>query len=166
MGRAMPSSFALGSAALLVVAMVGTSAAQSPSPVLPGAPATIPAASGAIAGGSPAATPVGPITWKRVTKGKDFSSNASVYQVAQLPDGRLIVVGTVGDASGRLTGAAWSSSDGKKWSRVKIKAPKGSIITAIERAGATIVATGDAGDGTGLLWTSADGSTWQWQVPP
>lgn len=157
MGRPMSPFVALGSTAVLIIAMASSSAAQSPS----AGPSGSPAASTAVPGGSPMGTAVGPITWQQVTKGKDFTSGPAVYQVGQRPDGQLMVVGSVGGATGQPSGAAWTSPDGAKWSRVKLKAPKGSSITAIEDLGTTVVATGDAGDGTGLLWTSSDGTTWK-----
>jgi len=148
MNRPLSRAIGLGSAATLLVAMAVPGAAQSP----PSDPPASPAVSDAMA--------VGPIEWKRVTKGKDFTSNPEVYSVAQLPDGRLVVVGDITDSAGP-TGAMWSSADGRKWTRAKIKAPAGSIIISVAHAGTTIVATGANGDGTGLLWTSTDGSEWQ-----
>jgi hypothetical protein len=137
---------------MLVAAMVGTTLAQSPSVPPSGAPATAPATAAASPGSSVA---VGPITWKAVTKGKDFTNVPQVYAVGQLPDGRLVVVGS---AAG--SGAAWVSADGSKWARLKLKTPKGSAISAIGTVGSTVVMTGIASDGSGLAWTSADGTKW------
>jgi hypothetical protein len=147
MNRPRSRAIGLGSAAILLVAMAVPGAAQSPASDAPASPAVTDA------------TAVGPIEWKRVTKGKDFTSNPEVYSVAQLPDGRLVVVGNITGGAGR-TGAMWSSADGRKWTRAKIKAPEGSIIFAVAHAGSTIIATGASDDGS-LLWTSTDGSAWQ-----
>ncbi len=135
MGRPSSPLVTLGSAALLVIAMAGTGVAQSPSAGLSGDPGASQVASGAAPSGRPAATAVGPIVWKRVTKGKDFTRDPAAYGVEQLPDGRLIVVGSVGGASGLPRGAAWTSPDGVKWSRAKIRAPRGSSITAVADLG-------------------------------
>ena len=166
MGRPSSPFVTLGSVALLVIAMAGSSAAQSPPAVPSVDPGAGPAPPGAAPSGAPAATAVGPIVWQRVTKGKDFTRDPAVYGVGQLPDGRLMVVGSVGDAAGLPTGAAWTSSDGVKWSRSKIKAPKGSFVTAVAPLGGSLIAVGAGVDGTGLLWTSADGSAWTSADPP
>ena len=128
MNRPLSRAIGLGSAATLLVAMAVPGAAQSPPSDPPASPAVTDA------------TAVGPIEWKRVTKGKDFTSNPEVYSVAQLPDGRLVVVGNITDSAGP-TGAMWSSADGRKWTHAKIKAPEGSIIISVAHAGTTIVAT-------------------------
>src|SRR4051794_19964658 len=173
----------------LISAAVSTAAlAQSPSPVLPSPSESVsasaepsPAAPSASAAPSPSAasslgpnlspapSPVGPIAWRRVTKGKDFTKAPSVYQVAQLSDGRVMVVGNIAHAPGfmgQTTGAAWVSSDGAKWSRSSLKAPKGSYLTAVAQGVPTAVIAGTAADGSGLLWTSADGSAWASVTPP
>ena len=121
MNRPRSRAIGLGSAAILLVAMAVPGAAQSPASDAPASPAVT------------HATAVGPIEWKRVTKGKDFTSNPEIYSVAQLPDGRLVVVGNITGGAGR-TGAMWSSADGRKWTRAKIKAPEGSIIFAVAHA--------------------------------
>ncbi len=166
MGRPSSTFVTLASAALLVIAM----ARPECRPVTIGGPVrehgASPAAPGAAPSGAPAATAVGPIVWKRVTKGKDFTRNAAVYGVEQLPDGRLMVVGSVADASGLPTGAAWTSRDGVKWSRLKIKAPKGSFVYGGRAPGRVAHRGGARRDGTGLLWTSADGSAWTSADPP
>ena len=90
---------ALGAAAVLVLALGGLTLAQSPSSsTSPSAvPLTSPAAPGSPAAGALVApVAVGPIDWKIVTKGKDFTADPAVYGVGQLPDGRLVVVGSVG----------------------------------------------------------------------
>ena len=173
MGYARVSFSVAGGASVLVVVLAALAAAQSPSTVPSASPSASPSA---LASESPSAAPsgpvpsasapiaLGPITWKRVTKGKDFASNPAAYAVGQLPDGRLVVLGTVGDANGAPTGAGWVSADGSKWARLKINAPKGSAITAIATLDGTAVASGTAGAGAevaeGLVWTSADGTVW------
>ncbi len=159
---------AVGAATLLVIVLAGSALGQSPSNVPPVDPATSPAVPGSpgVAASPAAPLAVGPIEWKMVTKGKDFASNPAVYGAHQLPDGRLVVVGSIAKGGGQPVGAAWVSPDGSKWTRLKgLKTPKGSAITAIENMGTTVVATGDAGDRTGLVWTSADGTTWSGAVP-
>lgn len=110
------------------------------------------------------AGPAGPVTWSVVTKGKDFDANPAVYSVGQLPDGRLIVVGSVADLVAPPVGAAWVSADGSKWGRLKLKSPKGSSITAVASLGTQTVLTGFGDDG-GLTWSSADGSAWSKASP-
>ena len=171
MGSTRVPFTALGAAAVLIVALGGSTVAQSAAPSGSAVPAASPDA-GASPLGNASPTPpvaVGPITWSKVQKGKDFTTNPAVYGVGQLPDGRLMVVGSTSKDPSRPSAAAWVSNDGSKWSRFKgLKAPKGShtsIITAIANLGATAVATGDAGDGTGLAWTSTDGTTWTASPP-
>jgi hypothetical protein len=161
MGHAQVSSRSIGGAALLVAALAGSAVAQSPSAV----PSTGPSVAPSAPASSPSApVALGSIKWKRVTKGKDFTSNPGAYTVGQLPDGRLVVLGTVGDSTGRPTGAGWVSADGSKWARLKLKAPKGSAISAIATLDGTVVATGTGGAGAevadGMVWTSADGTAW------
>ena len=163
MARSHTPIVALGAAAVLAVALAGSALGQSPSAPPPAAASAGPASPGA----SPVATAaapvaVGAITWKAVTKGKELTNDPAVYAVGQLPDDRLVVLGSTSASS---TGTAWVSADGSKWSRLKLKAPKGSFIDDVGIIGATVVMTGGASDGTGLAWTSADGSTWTDAVP-
>lgn len=161
MRHAQASSRVIGTAALLVAALAGSAVAQPSS--------TGPSASPSVAPSAPASSPsipvaLGSIEWQRVTKGKDFTSNPGAYSVSQLPDGRLVVLGTVSDSTGQTTGAGWVSGNGSKWARLKLKAPKGSAISAMAELDGTIVVTGTAGAGAvvadGVVWTSADGTAW------
>ena len=169
MVRTQRSVAALG-AAVVISTMVSASAlAASPS-----APASV-APGGPVASAAPLGSPgianpiapvaIGPITWKKVGKGKDFDKSPGVYGIGQLPDGRLVVVGSVGYPN--QMGAAWVSADGSTWKRLKgLKAPKQSVVYAVGTAGTTVVATGGSlADGTGFVWTSADGSTWSKPTP-
>jgi hypothetical protein len=181
MGYARVSLSAAGGVGLLTVALASLVAAQSPVLEPSASPFPVPSASTSVLPSGPGASasapvasasaPValGPITWTRVTKGKDFASNPAAYAVGQLPDSRLVVLGSVGDASGSATGAGWVSVDGSKWARLKIKAPKGSAITAIATLdGLTVVsgtAQADAEVAEGLVWTSPDGTVWSPATP-
>ncbi len=162
MGRSQVSSRAIvGGALLLVVALTGSAVAQSPSPV-PSAAASVAPSDAASSPSAPVA--LGPIKWKRVTKGKDFTTNPAAYRAGQLPDGRLVVLGSVGDETGWPSGAVWASADGSRWARLNLDAPEGSAIGAIATLDGTVVVTGSAGAGLevapGLVWTSADGTAW------
>lgn len=156
---------ASSAAAILLLGALGGSGALAQS----GAPSPVPSITPTGSATPQDASVVGPITWKRVSKGKDFTKAPSVYQAAQLHDGRLIVVGNTADApgfDGRPTGAAWTSADGRTWSRLKLKAPKGSWLVTIEQGEELVVVTGIAADGTGLVWTSTDGTSWTPATPP
>jgi hypothetical protein len=152
---------AVVAATVLLVAVGGATLGQSPSSAPSTAPLTSPGAEVSPAAGGPAApVALGPIEWKIVTKGKDFTADPAVYGVGQLSDGRLVVVGSVGADPTQAKGAAWVSDGGSKWTRLKgLKAPKGSSIFATANLGTTAVAVGVGSDG-GLVWTSADGSDW------
>ena len=65
---------------------------------------------------------VGPITWKRNTKGKDFGG-AGVTDSVHFAGTTSILVGFVSDDRGQPIAAAWSSSNGTKWGRVKWQTP-------------------------------------------
>jgi hypothetical protein len=174
MGYARVSFSVAGGAGLLIVVLTSLAVAQSPSTVPSASPSALPPASPSALPSAPvpsASAPValGQIAWKRVTKGKDFASNPAAYAVGQLPDGRLVVLGTVGDANSTPTGAGWVSADGSKWGRLKINAPKGSAITAMATLDGTVVVSGTAGAGAevaeGLVWTSAEGTVWSPATP-
>jgi hypothetical protein len=154
-----PFLLAALSVGLVSLATAAPALAQSPS-----AGAAVPSLSAAPAVSAAPATAAGPITWTVNTKGKDFDANPTVYAVGQLPDGRLVVVGAIGDQMTRPTGAAWVSPDGTKWGRLKLKAPKGSSITAVASLGTQTILAG-FGDEGGLTWISADGTTWSKATP-
>ena len=158
----------LGVAAMLIAALGGSALAQSLSPGGSATPLASPPAAGSPSAQTSPMPPVavGPITWKMGKNQKDFTANPAAYGLGRLPDGRLMLVGSAGKDFSKTTGAAWVSTDGSTWKRVKgLKAPARSAVIAMGSIGPLIVVTGTAEDGTGLTWTSADGSAWSAAVP-
>jgi hypothetical protein len=101
-----------------------------------------------------------------------LTGSTGVVDVASGPHA-FVVVGAMklrADASGyrRTVGAAWTSGDGRAWSRVVL--PSASFVgdfqpTTVAFLGSRFVALGRA-SGSGspagmLVWTSADGTTWR-----
>jgi hypothetical protein len=163
-------SRSLASVASLTVALaltVGTGDITAQSPAAPTLGAAGSPAGSATPTGDPSApaspgagVAIGPIAWQIVDTGKDFDQSPGVYGIGQLPDDRLVVVGSVGSPDEQ--GAAWVSANGSKWNRLKgLKTPKHSVIYGIGSLDGTSVAVGGSlSDRTGLVWTSTDGTTW------
>jgi hypothetical protein len=150
---------------IALVAATGPATAQSSSAPSVGATGDPLGSSPPVVGPSASVDPgtqvaTGPITWQIVDTGKDFDRSPGVYGIGQLPDDRLMIVGSVGSPDEQ--GAAWVSANGSKWSRLKgLKAPKHSVIYGLGSLDGTSVAVGGSlSDRTGLVWTSTDGTTW------
>jgi hypothetical protein len=164
-GRLRTLGLALGSGVISVVAIVGVSAVRERSVALARDRSANITVHASVIQEDTRAGAVDEIGWHRVTRGDGFTTDPVVSQVAQLPDGGIVIVGAVTDSVGRSTGAVWRSTDVGAWSRVKM-APEGSHISAVARLGPSLVALGEADDGTSLAWTSTDGSSWLSSVPP
>ena len=139
------------SAASVVLAVIlgGTVSAAAPTPVI-----------GNLAV-SPSALPTetGSIAWTRVDQGADFDAAPGVYGIGQLPDGRLIVVGSVGAPEERA--AAWVSKDGTTWRRLKRSWPKDlPVLYAVESLDQLALLAGRDAEGQGVVLGSTDGVDW------
>ena len=143
------SALGLGAGSTLVTA-------QSASPGTPGTPSSPPPSASA----APAATGPVPITWTRSTKGKGFDKDPFFMDLAQAADGTVVMTGAVRDGSGRVTAAAWRTTDERAWSRVDWEATKPSAASAIVATPAGFIAVG------GGVWTSVDGIVWTHQTLP
>jgi hypothetical protein len=106
-------------------------------------------------------------TWRPADVGG--ADDASMLAVAHTPSG-WVAVGADGQSgpSTQLTGirgtAAWTSSDGSRWTRVETaSAPAGGLASQLALGTTGLVASGDLlsdADAGAARWASADGSAW------
>jgi len=108
---------------------------------------------------------VGDLTWKVVTKPKAFHKGSYGSAVLEDPAGTLLMVGSIADAAGIPTAAAWSSTDARSWKTLKLGAPVRSLGSGIAVTPSGLLIVGASGGG-GLVWTTVDGSTWTAQTVP
>ncbi len=97
------------------------------------------------------------LTWQRIVAGDAFAGARVVGLAAS--GGRLVAVGTAGPE--QAPSLAWTSSDGRTWTRVADPALAGGVVRAVAAGGPGFVAVGAAAaDDRALAWTSPDGATW------
>ena len=101
------------------------------------------------------------VTWQPVVDDPISFANAEVRAIVRLGGG-YVAVGVVGTAQ-QITGSvAWTSPDGRAWTRVD--APDlglGRTIALVAAPGGGLVAVGsDLNEHEALAWTSPDGRSW------
>ena len=101
------------------------------------------------------------VAWQPVADDASAFANAEVRAIARFGDG-YVAVGVVGTAQ-QITGSvAWTSPDGRAWTRVD--APDlglGRTISVVVAPGGGLVAVGsDLNEHEALAWTSPDGRSW------
>lgn len=97
-------------------------------------------------------------TWKRMNL-DDLGDNVSGLNACAGADGVVILQGTAG---GRA--AVWSSTDGKKFTRVEIGDGDRDSLGTIRAHDGGFIATGDVGTGLQarpVVWVSSDGTKWE-----
>lgn len=103
------------------------------------------------------------LTWTATGDGADVTASRAAA-VAAGPDGGFIAVGATGDARTADGAAAWTSPDGRSWTRVP---PDPALAAGVMRGltaagGLGFVAVGSDPDATrAMTWRSADGLTWE-----
>ena len=100
-------------------------------------------------------------TWAPVADDPSAFANAEVRSIARLGDG-FVAVGVVGSAQGATAAVAWTSPDGRTWSRVDDPAFAGGVAVSVIAApfGGLVAVGSDVGRREATAWTSPDGRTW------
>ena len=100
-------------------------------------------------------------TWTPVADDPAAFANAEVRSITRLADG-FVAVGVVGTAQ-RATGAvAWTSPDGRAWTRVDDPAFADGVAVSVVVApfGGLVAVGSDVDRREATAWTSPDGRTW------
>ncbi|HKF84666.1 MAG TPA: hypothetical protein VKB30_02705 [Candidatus Limnocylindrales bacterium] len=101
------------------------------------------------------------LRWRRAGSDTDFTRSAA-HGITASAD-RLVVVGSrTGAAGGEATaGAAWTSDDGERWTRIESTAFDAGSMRAATHGGAGFTAVGfGIGDDRAAVWSSSDGVDW------
>jgi hypothetical protein len=105
-------------------------------------------------------------SWGLVPHQPDLE-NAIIYRVLEWR-GELLAFGnwSYGPSGGATPAAAWTSADGRTWTRLELDLPEGLTMGGVVAVGDRLWAAPDeTGDDTGMEWTetlltSTDGRTW------
>lgn len=91
----------------------------------------------------------------------DLGPDTSLQVVTALPDGRLLILGTIGDDvaywSDQSRAAAWTSVDGVAWTSSEVPFSAQSHYGPLEFAAGTMGLVASSGE---EIWHSIDGSSW------
>jgi hypothetical protein len=100
-------------------------------------------------------------TWTAVADDRATFANAEVRSIARLADG-FVAVGVVGTAQLATAAVAWTSPDGRTWSRVDDPAFSGGVAASVVAApfGGLVAVGSDVARREATAWTSPDGRTW------
>ena len=92
----------------------------------------------------------------------DLGPDASLQVVTALPDGRLLILGTIGDDvaywSDQSRAAAWTSTDGVTWTATDVPFGASSHAGPLEFAAGAMGLVATNGE---EIWHSTDGSSWR-----
>ena len=102
------------------------------------------------------------VTWETVTDDKTAFADAEVTAISAIGD-RLVAVGWLGTAQHHTGGVAWTSSDGRRWTRVDDPAFKDAAAASMIVApfGGLLAVGSDIEKKAALAWLTADGQHWQ-----
>ena len=99
--------------------------------------------------------------WQPIPDDPAAFADAEVRAIAPLGDG-LVAVGVVGTAQAPTGAVAWTSTDGRSWSRVDDPVFVGGVAVAVAAApfGGLVAVGSDVGRREAVAWTSPDGRHW------
>ncbi|MGE5156053.1 MAG: hypothetical protein ACM3JP_00980 [Betaproteobacteria bacterium] len=99
--------------------------------------------------------------WRPVADDAATFANSEVRAIASSADG-FVAVGVVGDAQHPTGAVAWTSSDGRRWTRVDDSAFDGGVAVSVVAApfGGFIAVGSDLDRKEAVVWTSQDGGHW------
>lgn len=101
------------------------------------------------------------VAWQRIANGGGFA-DARVTAIAARPDGGLLAVGIAGDAQTATGSVAWTSADGRSWTRTASAPTEGVMNGLTNAADLGWVAVGSNLQASrAMAWRSSDGSSWQ-----
>jgi hypothetical protein len=102
------------------------------------------------------------VTWETVADDKTAFADAEVTAISAIGD-RLVAVGWLGTAQHHTGGVAWTSSDGRRWTRVDDPAFKDAAAASMIVApfGGLLAVGSDIEKKAALAWLTADGQHWQ-----
>lgn len=101
------------------------------------------------------------VTWTAVSDDPAAFADAEVRSITTL-DGRFVAVGVVGPVQEPTGAVAWTSADGRTWTRVDDPAFAGGLAVSVTAApfGGLVAVGSDLERRNAVAWTSTDGSTW------
>ena len=101
------------------------------------------------------------IDWKPVADDPAAFANAEVRAIAASGDG-FVAVGVVGTAQQPSAAVAWTSTDGRTWSRVDDPSFAGTVAVAVAATpfGGLVAVGSDVDRREAVAWTSPDGRHW------
>jgi hypothetical protein len=101
------------------------------------------------------------VTWRPVPDDPTAFANAEVRAIAQLGSG-YVAIGVVGTAQQVTGSVAWTSPDGRAWTRIdSADLGRGRAVALVAAPTGGLVAVGsDLDEHEAFAWTSADGRSW------
>lgn len=101
-------------------------------------------------------------TWTPVADDLITFANAEVRSIVAL-DAGFVAVGVVGSVQESTGAVAWTSSDGRTWSRVDDPAFAGGVAVSVIQApfGGLVAVGSDLERRNAVAWTSPDGQAWK-----
>ena len=101
------------------------------------------------------------VAWQPVPDDEDAFADAEVTSMTTYQDG-IAAVGVLGDAQHHTGAVAWTSTDGRTWTRMDEPAFDGGVVAAIIRApfGGLLAVGTDLDRKAALAWLSPDGRHW------
>ena len=102
------------------------------------------------------------VAWETVPDDKAAFADAEVTAISAIGD-RLVAVGWLGTAQHHTGGVAWTSSDGRTWTRIDDPAFEDAAAASMIVApfGGLLAVGSDIERKAALAWLSADGQHWQ-----
>jgi len=102
------------------------------------------------------------VTWDPVADDQATFADAEVTAVTALGN-EFIAVGVLGPAQHHTGGVAWTSPDGRSWTRIDDPAFKDGVVSAmiVSPFGGVLAVGSNIEKKAALAWTSADGQHWQ-----
>lgn len=100
--------------------------------------------------------------WTPVPDDDAVFADAEVRSITPLADGSFVAIGVVGSVQAPTGAVAWTSPDGRAWTRIEDAAFDGGIAASITTApfGGLVAVGSDLERRNAVAWTSPDGRSW------